>query len=71
MKKIGSIMVFYGVFAIILNFFNAVPRLMFWIYSWGETLAWVIKIAFVVVGGAMWLMANKSEEKQEVENSEN
>lgn len=63
MKKIGSIMVFYGAFAIILNFFDAVPRIMFWIYNWGETIAWAIKIAFVILGGILWLIGNKSEKE--------
>jgi len=65
MKSIGSILFLYGIIAIIMNFFNAVPRLLVWIYNWGEGTAWAIKIAFVVVGGALWLIANKNEVKEE------
>jgi len=65
MKKIGSLMVFFGVFAIILNFVNAVPRILMWIYTWGENVAWIIKIALVVVGGILWLIGNKQEQQPE------
>lgn len=49
-KSIGGLLLFFGVLSIVLDFFNAVPRVMAWIYNWGETAAWIIKIAFVVVG---------------------
>lgn len=64
MKKIGSLMVFFAVFAIILNFVDAVPRILVWIYSWGETVAWGIKIALIVVGGILWLIGNKQEQAE-------
>lgn len=64
MKRIGSLMVFFGVFAIVLNFFNAVPRILVWIYNWGDTTAWAIKIGLVVVGGIIWLLATKAEQKE-------
>jgi hypothetical protein len=35
--------------------------LLSWISNWGETTAWVIRGAMVVVGGALWLMGNKAE----------
>lgn len=63
MRKLGSLMFFLGVFAIILNFVGRVPSLLMWIYTWGETVAWVIKIAFIVVGAVLYFMgASKSEE---------
>jgi len=62
MRKIGSYMVFFGVFAIVLNFMNRVPSLLMWIYNWGETVAWIIKIALVVVGAALYFMGGSSEE---------
>lgn len=65
MKRIGSTMVFFGAFAIVLNFMNAVPRILVWIYNWGETAAWGIKIGLIVVGAILWFMASKSEETEE------
>ncbi|VTP94705.1 hypothetical protein [Sphingobacterium daejeonense] len=64
MKSIGSILFIYGLLAIIMNFFNAVPRLLLWIYNWGEGTAWGIKIVFVVVGAVLWIMGNKNKEKE-------
>lgn len=65
MKKIGSYMVFFGAFAIVLNFVNAVPRLLMWIYTWGEGVAWAIKIALVVVGALLWFLGPKPIESEE------
>ncbi|MBV2228110.1 MULTISPECIES: hypothetical protein [Sphingobacterium] len=65
MKNIGSILFIYGILAIIMNFFNAVPRILLWIYNWGEGTAWLIKIAFVLVGAAIWWFSGKDEVKDE------
>lgn len=62
MKTIGTYMAIFGLLAIILNFFNAVPRLLAWIYNWGEGVAWGIKIAFVVIGAILYFMGRKQEE---------
>ncbi len=58
--KIGSFLCIIGLLAIVMNFFNYVPKLLIWIYKWGEGPAWGIKIALVVVGGAMWWMGSKT-----------
>jgi len=50
MKSIGSLLIFYGILTIVLDFFNYVPRIMQWVYSWGDTTAWILKIGVVVVG---------------------
>lgn len=65
MKNFGSLLFLYGMLAIIMNFFNAVPRILIWIYNWGEGTAWLIKIAFVLVGAALWWFAGKDEVKDE------
>lgn len=62
MRKIGSYMVFFGLFAIILNFLDRVPSLLIWIYSWGDTTAWAIKIGLIVIGAVLFFMGGKSEE---------
>lgn len=64
MRKLGSLMFFLGIFAIILNFVGRVPRLLMWIYTWGETVAWVIKIAFVVVGAVLYFMGSSGESEE-------
>jgi len=67
MKSIGSYIAIGGLLAIILNFANMVPRFLMWIYTWGEGVAWTIKIGLVVVGGAMYLIGLKSEKSSEDE----
>ncbi len=54
MKKIGGYMVFFGLFAIVLNFLGRVPTILMWIYKWGETPAWAIKIGLVVIGAVLF-----------------
>ena len=67
MKKIGGFMAVLGILAIVMNFLDRVPRLLMWIYNWGDTTAWIIKIGLVVVGGALYLLGPK--EVEEVEES--
>ena len=50
LKTIGGALLFFGVLSIIMVFFNFDPSIIAWIYNWGETTAWIIKIAFVVFG---------------------
>jgi len=66
MKKIGGYLVFFGLFAIVLGFLNRVPKILIWIYNWGETTAWIIKIALVIVGGALYLLGGSPEEPEQV-----
>ena len=61
MKSIGSLLFIFGVAAIIFGFMERVPRLLIWIYNWGDGAAWAIKIAFVVAGAALYLMGRKQE----------
>jgi hypothetical protein len=70
MKSIGSFMALLGGLAIVLNFLDRVPRLLMWIYNWGDNVAWAIKIGLVVVGGALYFLAPKEEEVQETTPSE-
>ena len=61
MKTIGTYKAIFGILAIILNFFNAVPRLLAWIYNWGEGVAWGIKIAFVIVGAILYFIGKNQQ----------
>ncbi|SEC35351.1 hypothetical protein SAMN04489761_2756 [Tenacibaculum sp. MAR_2009_124] len=67
MKKIGSTLVFLGIFAIVLNFVNMVPRVLMWIYAWGETSAWGIKIGIIVLGAILWFIGGKDEKEEEMQ----
>ena len=63
MRKTGSTLVFLGILAIVLNFVNMVPRVLMWIYAWGETAAWGIKIGIIVLGAILWFIGGKEEEE--------
>ena len=58
MKCFGSLLFILGLLAIGLNFVNAVPKVLAWIYLWGDGVAWGIKIGLVVVGAILWLLGN-------------
>ncbi|MCF6349766.1 MAG: hypothetical protein L3J23_01885 [Flavobacteriaceae bacterium] len=65
MKKIGSTMAIVGIIAIVMNFLDRVPAILIWIYSWGETTAWVIKIALVVIGAVLFFVGKKETSKEQ------
>ena len=71
MKKIGGYMVFFGLFAIVLNFVDRVPTILMWIYEWGETPAWAIKIGLIVIGAVLYLMGgSKTDDSTDTSQSE-
>lgn len=61
MKSIGTTLIVLGLLAIVLDLFNYVPRVLFWIYNWGIGAAWGIKIGIIVVGIIFYVMGNKSD----------
>jgi hypothetical protein len=65
MRKIGGYMIFFGLFAIVLNFFDRVPSILMWIYNWGEGVAWAIKIGLIVVGAILFFMGKPEVEAEE------
>jgi hypothetical protein len=62
MKSIGSLLVIFGLAAIVFGFMDRAPRLMLWIYEWGEGAAWAIKIAFVVVGVILYVLGTRQRQ---------
>lgn len=64
MKKIGMYIALAGIFAIVLNFMDRVPRILAWIYSWGDNAAWAIKIGLVVIGGVLFFIGMKNEAQE-------
>ena len=62
MRNLGGTLAFLGAFAIALDFLNRVPSFLFWIYNWGDGVAWGIKIGFIVVGGLLFLLGSAGAE---------
>lgn len=70
LNKIGSIAMLLGVFAIIMGFMDMVPKVLAWIYLWGESTAWIIKISLVLGGALLWYVSTVSAaKKQALENA--
>lgn len=68
--KLGATMAIFGAYAIIGGFFNQAPRILIWIYKWGDTVAWGIKIGLVGIGVILLLVGKKNainKEKSEQE----
>ncbi|SKA30648.1 hypothetical protein SAMN04488128_103327 [Chitinophaga eiseniae] len=63
MQRIGSFLIIIGLLAVILDFFNRVPRILAWIYEWGNGPAWAIKIGLIVLGAILYLMGGKNLQK--------
>lgn len=49
MKNFGGFLALLGIAAIVMNYLDGVPRLLMWIYKWGDDTAWAIKIGLVVI----------------------
>ncbi|MFB6454005.1 hypothetical protein ACE38W_01945 [Chitinophaga sp. Hz27] len=60
MQKIGSFFVIIGLLSIVAGFFNYVPKILIWIYNWGDAVAWGIKIGLLVFGSALYLLSAKT-----------
>lgn len=61
LKSIGSFLVIVGLAAIVFGFMERVPRILQWIYDWGEGPAWAIKIGLVVLGAVLYVLGNKQK----------
>ncbi|NDW09285.1 hypothetical protein [Dysgonomonas sp. 520] len=59
MKSIGSFLFIIGILAIVLDFVDRVPSVLVWIYTWGDGIAWIIKIAITVVGAILFLIGSR------------
>ena len=70
MRKIGSFLVLIGLAAIVMNFFGFAPKILIWIYGWGEGVAWAIKFGLVVVGAILYAVgpSPSSEEGETTED---
>lgn len=62
MKSLGMYMALAGIISIALSFMERNLSILAWIDNWGETVGWAIRIGFIVVGGALYLMMPASED---------
>jgi len=64
MKPIGSLLFILGAAASILGLMGYVPIVLSWINTWGEKTAWVIKIGFMILGAALYIMGARKKADQ-------
>ncbi len=60
MKKFGIYLVIGGIGSGILSFFGYNFKLLMWVNFWGDTTAWLIRVAIVLVGGLLVAIGSKS-----------
>ena len=72
MKSFGSTLFILGLLAFGLNYMNAVPKVLAWIYNWGEDTAMWIKAGVTGGGALIWLLGHFAEkgEQEELEDDE-
>ncbi|MEL6547972.1 MAG: hypothetical protein AAFQ82_25325 [Myxococcota bacterium] len=55
LTKIGSFMALAGIISAGLSFVGYELRILMWIDMWGVGVGWAIRIALILVGGALYL----------------
>ncbi|HNR87099.1 MAG TPA: hypothetical protein PKM65_02025 [Spirochaetota bacterium] len=57
--SIGAFLAIAGILSSVLSFIGYNLRLLLWIDMWGPVVGWVIRIALIVVGGALFFFGKK------------
>ena len=72
MKSFGGTLFILGLLAFGLNYMNAVPKVLAWIYNWGEDTAMWIKAGVTGGGALIWLLGHFAEKgaQEELEDDE-
>lgn len=65
LASFGAVMAVAGVASTLLSFFNYNLRLLMWIDMWGTTMGWIIRIALIAGGLALFFLLNTDEEEEE------
>ncbi|MDX1284947.1 MAG: hypothetical protein R3182_08050 [Draconibacterium sp.] len=59
----GLVLAAMGIISALLSFFNYNIRLLSWIDVWGSTMGWILRIVFVIVGGALFFLFGRASEE--------
>jgi hypothetical protein len=66
--KIGLVAAALGIMSIVIGFFNYEIRIFKLLDYFGTTAGWVIKIALIIVGAALFFILGNGEEGEEESN---
>jgi len=61
-QRIGMYMVLAAVFSVIWHLMGRELRILMWINNWGESVAWILRVGFGVVGAGLWLGGRQKDE---------
>jgi len=64
MKQFGGWLFIFGAGSILLGFVGYEFSLLMWIDNWGTTVGWIIRMAMIVAGGAIWFLAREETAEQ-------
>ncbi|HEY5771532.1 MAG TPA: hypothetical protein VIS75_02840 [Chitinophagaceae bacterium] len=64
MKSIGSLLFILGAAASIFGLMDRDLIVLSWIKQWGQNTAWVIKIGFMILGAALFMMGARKKADQ-------
>jgi uncharacterized membrane protein YdjX (TVP38/TMEM64 family) len=59
----GLVLAAMGIISALLSIFNYNIRLLAWIDIWGSTMGWILRIVFVLAGGALFFLFGRTEEE--------
>ena len=59
----GLVLAAMGIISIVLALFNYNIRLLSWIDMWGSTMGWVLRVVFILGGGALFFLYGREEEE--------
>ena len=62
--SIGLLLAAMGVMSIVLSIFNYNIKLLAWVDIWGPTMGWVVRIALILGGGALYFLFNNSNDEE-------
>ena len=65
LSSIGALMIVFAIASTILSFFDYNLKILMWVDIWGTAVGWAIRVALIIVGGALLFLFNKSDDEEE------
>lgn len=70
MKSFGSLLMFFGIGSIVLNFVGYEFSLLMWIDNWGETVGWAIRGGMIAIGAGLYFFTPSGAQQDETAEAE-
>ena len=69
MRQIGLYLAIFGVLSIVMNFIGYNFKILMWIDNWGITTGWIIRVAMVAIGLAIFFLIPPANQEPEQETA--